>query len=49
LRLSGDFVNDTFVVQIGIVREVAGRLLDFAFERFGLAFDFVAIHHNAPP
>jgi hypothetical protein len=44
LRLSSDFVGDTFVVQSRIVRQVADRLLNFAFERFGLAFYFIAIH-----
>jgi hypothetical protein len=43
-RLSRDFVGDTFVMQARIVREVAGRLLDFTFERLGLAFQFIAIH-----
>jgi len=44
LRLSGDFIHGTFVVQARIVRDVAGRLLDLAFERFGLALQFIAIH-----
>jgi hypothetical protein len=41
--ISGDFIHGTFVVQARIAREVAGSLLDLAFERFGLALPFSAI------
>jgi hypothetical protein len=45
LRLPGDLIPDTFVVQVGIVRQIADRLLDSPFESLRLAIDFSAIHH----
>src|SRR6202040_2286267 len=44
LRLSRHLVNDAFVMEIGVIREISGRLLDLSLERFGLALEFIAIH-----
>ena len=44
LGLSGELVDDAFVVQIRIALKRTGRLFDLAFECFGLPFEFIAIH-----
>src|SRR3977135_3911810 len=49
LRRAGRFIADAFVVQRRIVREITGRLLDLAFEGFGLSFELVAIHDRLLP
>src|SRR5262245_53953276 len=49
LRLAGHFVGDAFVVKRLIIGEIAGGLFDFAFQRFGLSFEFILVHHGLPP
>src|SRR6478672_4497417 len=43
LGLPRGFIRDALVVQVGVVGQIARRLLDLPFKDFGFAFNFIAI------
>src|SRR6478672_5500054 len=44
LDVPGRLVCYAFAVQVGVVGQIARRLLDLALDLVALAFDFVAVH-----
>src|SRR3954468_10921872 len=44
LHVARGLVCHAFAVQIGVIGQIAGRLLDLALDLVALAFEFVAVH-----